>query len=155
LTLICVPGIGDVRTSFRFLAKSFQDKHRIIVTDIRGFGDSHAFSKFTPEDVADDMKCIMEYFELQSGVVLVTNSLSTGSAAIVATEENPAVKAIILLAPIVRDLPADKYFRPVSHCLFVWPWGTPLWTSYYKGLYKRKVNPADFDDHIAEYIFEI
>jgi hypothetical protein len=97
----------------------------------------------------------MEYFELQSGVVLVTNSLSTGSAAIVATEETPAVKAIILLAPIVRDLPADKYFRPVSHCLFVWPWGTPLWTCYYKGLYKRKVNPADFDDHIAEYIFEI
>lgn len=149
LTLVCVPGIGDVRTSFRFIAKSLQDQHRIIVTDIRGFGDSHAFSKFTPEDVAEDMKSVMEYFKLESGVVLVTNSLSTGSAAIVATEGNPALKGIIMLGPIVRDLPGDKYFRPISNCLFVWPWGPLLWTSYYKGLYKRKVRPVGFDDHVS------
>ena len=148
-TLICVPGIGDVRTSFRFIGKTFQDSHRIIVTDIRGFGDSHSFSKFSPEDVAEDMKCVMEYFKLEAGVVFVTNSLSTGSAVIVATEGSPAVKGIVLLGPILRDLPADKYFRPISHCLFAWPWGAPLWSSYYKGLFKRRVRPVGFDEHAS------
>ena len=121
----------------------------MVVTDIRGFGDSHSFTAFSPEDVADDMKSVMDYLKLDSGVVFVTNSLSTGSAMILATEGNPAVKGAVLLGPIVRDLPADKYFRPISHCLFAWPWGSPLWKSYYRSLFKRKVRPAGFDEHVS------
>ena len=67
---------------------------------------------------------------------------------ILAAEGHASVKGLIMLAPIVRDLPGDKYFRPISYCLFAWPWGAPLWKSYYKSLYKRKIRPEGFDNHV-------
>jgi pimeloyl-ACP methyl ester carboxylesterase len=111
-------------------------------------GDSQLFSKFTPEDVADDIRTVIDHLKLDSGVIVVSNSLSTGSAMILAAEGHPSVKGVVMLSPIVRDLPGDKYFRPISHCLFTWPWGAPLWKSYYTSLYKRKVRPEGFDDHV-------
>lgn len=146
---VCIPGIGDVRSSYRFMAEHFGKQHRVIVADIRGFGDSGVgdFPAFTPETVACDYARILDHFQVRDNAILVGNSLAAGSALMTASS-HPAVAGAVLLGPVVRDSPADKWFRPLSHVLFCWPWGAPVWDSFYGTLYKRPERPSGFADHV-------
>ena len=150
-TLLCFPGIGDVRSSFRMLVAQLQDSCRVVIADLRGMGDSRGrFAQYTPEVVADDFRAVLRHLCARDGsVILVANSLAAGSAMLVAAEGHPAVCGVVLLCPIMRDMPMDRYFRPMSHVLFAWPWGSWLWRTYYRSLYKRDQHPEGFDDHVC------
>ncbi|KAJ3349541.1 hypothetical protein HDU91_006372 [Kappamyces sp. JEL0680] len=140
LALVCVPGIGD----------SLSSAHQVVLTDMRGIGDSTSdFTEYTPESVAEDIKAIIADMKLEN-VVLVGNSLSAGSALMVAAEGHAAVKGVIVFGPIVRDLPADKYFRPMSHVLFAWPWGASMWSMYFGSLFKRDTRPQGHAEHLSQ-----
>ncbi|KAJ3086812.1 hypothetical protein HK100_008566, partial [Physocladia obscura] len=55
-TFYCLPGMGDFRHTFRFLApRLVASGHRVICQDLRGVGDSSTtFKSFTIEDCARD-----------------------------------------------------------------------------------------------------
>ncbi|KAJ3271057.1 hypothetical protein HDV01_007070 [Terramyces sp. JEL0728] len=147
-TFLCFPGIGDVRYSYRFFADRYSPNNRVVVADLRGTGDSDsAFTEYTPEAVAEDYNQIIEKLELKN-VILVGNSLAASSA--VLASNNPNVKGAILLGPILRVLPGDKYFKPLSYLLFAKPWGPSAWVSYWQGLFKRPDKPDKHDEHIKK-----
>ncbi|OLY82632.1 Lipase 1 [Smittium mucronatum] len=150
--LLCVPGMGDVRTSFRFLIKTFIPKnYRIIVSDIRGMGDSwEGFNEFNPELVSADISQIIELRGLKKNVVLVGNSLSAGSCVLASLKNPDIVMGVIMLGPVVHDMLADKYFRPLSLLIFFSLWGSSLWASYYAGLYKRNTKPDGYENHLKD-----
>ncbi|PVU94366.1 hypothetical protein BB559_003023 [Furculomyces boomerangus] len=99
--LVCFPGIGDVRTSFRFLVDSFVPKgYRTIIADIRGMGDSwEGFDEFSPESVATDISQVIKQRQLTQNVILVGNSLSAGSCILSAAQHSDIVKGKFVRAP--------------------------------------------------------
>ncbi|KAF4320691.1 hypothetical protein BBO99_00004995 [Phytophthora kernoviae] len=156
---ICLPGIGDTRRQYRFIAPILHEQLglRVLVGDLRGFGDSTAFddnasgnySAYSPESTASDVMSLMEKLtavDPKCSFVLVGNSLSAGSmvlATVTAKKaaSGPRIRALVLLGPILRDSPMDSWFRPLSHLLFRPLYGAWFWTSYYKTLYP--VNSPD------------
>jgi len=53
-TILMIPGMGDLRHQYRFLAPNYVEKgYRVIVMDLRGNGESGVeFPSFTVEDIA-------------------------------------------------------------------------------------------------------
>ncbi|KAK1941675.1 hypothetical protein P3T76_006739 [Phytophthora citrophthora] len=161
-TAICLPGIGDTRRQFRLLAPLLHEQlgFRVMVGDLRGFGDSTSFddheadnySAYSPESVASDITRLMEELNADdptSSFVLLGNSLSAGSMVLAAEAakralQGPHVRALVLLGPILRDSPMDSWFRPLSHLLFRSLYGASIWAMYYKTLFPGKL-PEDFD----------
>lgn len=155
-TILMVPGMGDFRQTYRFLAPLLHAAgHRVLLTDLRGQGESSAgFPSYTPEDVANDVAVILKFMGVGKPVVLIGNSLSGGSLLKVAAMNPALVKAVIGLAPVARDLPTDAWFRPLSYVLFAWPWGLSAWVSYFKSLFKSKL-PEDISDYESAMRFSL
>ncbi|KAG1706472.1 hypothetical protein DVH05_001621 [Phytophthora capsici] len=159
---ICLPGIGDTRRQFRLLAPLVHEQlgFRVMLGDLRGFGDSTSFdddkaddySAYSPESVASDIIKLMKKLNAvdpTSSFVLLGNSLSAGSMVLAADAskkalQGPHVRALVLLGPILRDSPMDLWFRPLSHLLFRSLYGASVWTMYYQTLFPEKL-PEDFD----------
>lgn len=172
---ICLPGIGDTRRQFRLLAPLLHTQLglRVLLGDLRGCGDSTDFhndttkeyTAYSPESIALDVSQLMDELHTKhpaSEFVLIGNSLSAGSMVFAALDKLRAsfssnntvgsaparVKALVLLAPIVRKSSIDWWFRPLSRVMFPKIWGGALWGAYYKTLYPGKL-PVDFDAELA------
>ncbi|GLD95758.1 hypothetical protein PINS_up004436 [Pythium insidiosum] len=169
LVAICLPGIGDTRRQYRLLAPILHDSlhARVLVGDLRGFGDSSSFKKdpsvsfspYSPEAVAADVIQLMRELHTtnpDSKFVLIGNSLAAGSMVLAAVQllkqQHEAMatqlRAVVLLGPILRDAPNDWWFRPLSHAMFRSLYGGPVWMSYYKTLFPVK-KPQDLDAECA------
>lgn len=134
--IVLVPGLGDTRAGYRHLAPRLaQSGFTVYSLDLRGHGDSDAtFTSYTPEDIADDVIALLDHEELAEAV-LVGNSIAGGAATWAAVHEPERIKTLVLLNPFVRDMPADRYFRPIVPVLFARPWGAWMWMTYRKTLY--------------------
>jgi len=82
--VVLVPGMGDIRKTYRFLAPALREAgYRVACTDLRGHGDSDAtFSSYGDVDTADDIVALVD--ELTGPAVIVGNSMGAGSAALTA-----------------------------------------------------------------------
>jgi pimeloyl-ACP methyl ester carboxylesterase len=157
---ICLPGIGDTRRQMRLLAPLLHDQLqcRVLLGDLRGFGDSTDFedepsktyTAYSPESVADDAIQLMDELHAlhpDSKFLLLGNSLAAAAMTIAANERPELTRALVWLGPIVRDSPADKWFRPLSHVMFPSLYGRAIWIPYYKTLYPG-IKPSDWDSEI-------
>ena len=81
--VVLVPGMGDLRSTYRFLAPSLRSNgYRVACTDLRGHGDSDAtFSSYGDVDTASDVAALID--ELGGPAVIVGNSMAAGAAALV------------------------------------------------------------------------
>ncbi|KAI8808870.1 Alpha/Beta hydrolase protein [Cladochytrium replicatum] len=151
--IFCIPGIGDVRQQYRFLAPKLRDAgYRVIVTDIRGGGESSSgFTTCTVEDQASDILAVLDAEQITKPVVFVANSFAAASLSYIAANASAgrpsAVAGVVTIGGFFRPMPADTYFRPISYLLFPKIWGTTSWIAYYRTLYKSP--PADFESHVA------
>ncbi|KAJ3160995.1 hypothetical protein HK101_000860 [Irineochytrium annulatum] len=146
--VLCSPGIGDFRHSYRFLGPLLQARgFRVLAMDLRGVGDSGTgFDSYTIEDVAADMVAILDHEGLQGkSVVIIGNSLSAAAAFTVAAEHQDRVKAVVTLGGFVRDMPADPYFRPLTYVLFNHFVGELVWSQAYSSFFASP--PADLKDY--------
>src|ERR1700684_2187303 len=60
--VVLVPGMGDLRATFRFTAPVLRDAgYRVALTDIRGHGDSDAtFASYSDPETASDLIALIE-----------------------------------------------------------------------------------------------
>ncbi|KAI8813611.1 Alpha/Beta hydrolase protein [Cladochytrium replicatum] len=151
--IFCIPGIGDVRQQYRFLAPKLRDAgYRVVVTDIRGAGESSTDIKTcTVEDQVSDILAVLDAEKITKPVVFVGNSFAAASLSYIAANASAgrpsAVAGVVTIGGFFRPMPADTYFRPISYLLFPKIWGTTSWIAYYRTLYKSP--PADIESHIA------
>lgn len=140
--VVCIPGIGDRRQSYRALAPALAAAgHRVFVLDLRGHGDSDAtFPSYTTSDIARDVVALLEAEDLRDAV-LVGNSIGGGAACHAAVLAPDRVGQLVLLNPFVRDMPADRWMRPLVPLMFANPWGAWAWKQYRGTLFKTP--PAD------------
>lgn len=135
--LVCVPGIGDTRESWRAFAPAMAAAgHAVYVIDLRGHGGSDAsFGSYTTADIGDDIVSLLEAEGL-SGAVIVGNSIGGGAACWAAACAPERIARLVLINPFVRDMPAERWMRPMVPVLFAQPWGVWAWGQYRKGLFR-------------------
>jgi pimeloyl-ACP methyl ester carboxylesterase len=144
--VVLVPGMGDLRTSYRFLAPALAAAgYTVATTDLRGHGDSDtSFSSYGDIATAGDIAALVA--ELGGAAVLVGNSLAAGASVIVAAEHPESVTGLVLVGPFVRNPPANALMKALFRVMMTPLWIAPVWKSYLPTL-TAGAKPADFEQY--------
>jgi pimeloyl-ACP methyl ester carboxylesterase len=143
---VLVPGMGDLRAGYRFLAPALRAAgYRVACTDLRGHGDSDAtFASYGDEETAGDIIALIE--ELGGPAVVAGNSMGAGSAVLAAAQRPALVCGLVLIGPFVRNGKASMIRRLVLRVAMAPPWAAISWKSYLPKLYAGR-RPADFGEY--------
>ena len=150
--VLCIPGMGETRASFRHLAPGLAARgFRVAAMDLRGHGDSSTeFTSFDDEAAARDALAIIEH--LGGGpTVVIGNSMGAAAAVIAAAAHPEAVRRLVLIGPFVRETgsAAQRWLiRTMFRVLLARPWGPAVWGAYYRSLFGAQ-RPVDHDTHVA------
>jgi pimeloyl-ACP methyl ester carboxylesterase len=149
--VVLVPGMGDLRAGYRFLAPALQKAgYRVASTDLRGHGDSDAtFASYGDIETADDVIALIE--ELGHSAVVVGNSMGAGSAVLVAARRPELVRGLVLIGPFVRNGKTGAIQMLVLRVAMAPVWAASAWKSYLPKLYAGK-RPGDFEVYRAKVI---
>jgi pimeloyl-ACP methyl ester carboxylesterase len=144
--VVLVPGMGDLRSAYRFLAPALrQGGYRVACTDLRGHGDSDAtFTSYGDVETAGDVIALIE--ELDGPAVVVGNSMGAGAAAYAAAERPDLINGLVLVGPFVRNGKTTAMQRVLLRMAMARPWAAMSWNSYLPKLYKGQL-PVDFDEY--------
>jgi pimeloyl-ACP methyl ester carboxylesterase len=144
--VVLVPGMGDLRSAYRFLAPALrQAGYRVACTDLRGHGDSDTtFTTYGDVETATDLVALIE--ELSGPAVLVGNSMGAGAAAYAAAERPDLVSGLVLVGPFVRNGKTSALQRALLRIAMARPWAAAAWNSYLPKLYKGQL-PVDFEEY--------
>src|SRR5215469_3365987 len=96
--IICVPGIGDTRAEYRFLAPKLEKAgFRVIAMDPRGMGESDVtFNDYSAAAVGSDIVALAQTVNAQP-VYVIGNSAAGASAVWAAAEAPKNVHAIVMI----------------------------------------------------------
>ncbi|KAG9286317.1 hypothetical protein G9A89_014304 [Geosiphon pyriformis] len=150
--LFFIPGMGEFRQTYRFVAPEFyRDDYRVICMDLRGQGHSSAdFESYTLEDIVIDISSVLKHAEVKSRIVFIGNSISGAAITIFAAKYPDKVHGLILINPILREMPGDKIIRPLSTVVLTSIWGPTAWLSYWRTLFTAPDHkPGDFEIYAA------
>jgi pimeloyl-ACP methyl ester carboxylesterase len=152
--VVLVPGLGDLRAGYRFLAPALRAAgYRVACTDLRGHGDSDAtFASYGDQETAGDVIALIE--ELGGPAVVVGNSMGAGSAVLAAAQRPGLVCSLVLVGPFVRNGKASMMRRLVLRVAMAPPWAAISWKSYLPKLYAGR-RPADFGGYRDQVIASI
>jgi pimeloyl-ACP methyl ester carboxylesterase len=144
--VILVPGMGELRSSYRFLAPELVAAgYRVASTDLRGHGDSDTtFSSYGDVATASDIHALIR--ELGAPAVIVGNSLAAGAGVIVAAEHPEDVSALVLVGPFVRNPKAGAVLQALFRAMTAPLWVARVWKAYLPTLNAGR-KPVDFDDY--------
>ncbi|GAP13919.1 predicted hydrolase [Longilinea arvoryzae] len=146
--IVCIPGMGDLRSQFRFLTPLLvASGYRVVALDLRGHGESSTHWKdYSIASIGADLLALLQ--RLDAGpAVIIANSMAAGSAVLAAVEGPQWVRGLVLLDPAVRGEP-NRAWQLLLGVLFARPWGPAAWGRYYTSLYPGR-KPADLENHLA------
>lgn len=146
--VVCVPGMGDLRSTYRHLVPQLVSAgYRVATMDLRGHGDSDAtFDAY--DDVAAGSDLVALVGQLGGPAVLIGNSMGAGAAAWAAAEAPALVRGLVLIGPFVRMTPVSLVAVLAFRLALLKPWGPAAWRSYYARLYPSR-KPDDLPAHVA------
>lgn len=147
--VVCVPGMGDVRSVYRFLAAALAEAgYRVATMDLRGHGGSDTtFDAYDDVAAGTDLVALAE--QLGGPAVLVGNSTGAGAACWAAAQRPELVAGLVLLGPFVREGKSDPFGTLMFRAALLRPWGNAAWNAYFRTLYPTRQDAA-FDAHFAE-----
>ena len=146
--VVCVPGMGDIRSVYRFLTAALVEAgYRVATVNLRGHGDSDTtFERYDDEATTSDLVAVVEH--LGGPTVLVGNSMGAGAAVVAAAQAPHCITGLVLIGPFARNVPVGRA-KELALRIGLWrPWGPSVWRSYYPKLYPGS-QPADLDEHVA------
>ncbi|HEY3142740.1 MAG TPA: alpha/beta hydrolase [Acidimicrobiales bacterium] len=143
--VVCVPGIGDLRSIFRFLTPALLEAgYRVAVMDLRGHGDSDdGFGAYDDAATASDALALVDH--LGGPALLVGNSLGSSASVWAAAEDPDKVTGLVLVTAFVRDPKTNPLMKVMARAMLAKPWGPAFWNTYYRG--RNAQPPADLADH--------
>ena len=148
--VVCLPGMGDLRSTYRFLAPALVAAgYRVALADLRGHGDSSTtFTEYSDEATARDTIALLERF---GRAVIVGSSMGAGAAAIVAAERPEFVDGLVLTGPFLRNPKVNPVLGAVMRIATATPFVAATWKTYLPTLFAGR-KPADFADESARVI---
>lgn len=149
--VVLVPGMGELRSSYRFLAPALAaDGYTVVATDLRGHGDSDTtFTRYGDVETAGDISALIEH--LGGSAVIVGNSLAAGAGVIVAADHPDQVTGLVLVGPFVRNPPANALMMAAFRAMMAPLWIAPVWKAYMPTLYGG-TKPVDFAEYRAKVV---
>lgn len=146
--VVCAPGMGDLRSVYRFLAPELAAAgFRVATMDLRGHGESDAtFTTYDDVAAGTDLLAVAEH--LGGPAVLVGNSMAAGGAVWAAAERPDLVAGLVLIGPFVRNAPVGRGAALAFRLGLLRPWGPAAWNAWYAKLYPGRP-PADLAEHRA------
>jgi pimeloyl-ACP methyl ester carboxylesterase len=149
--IVLVPGMGDLRAGYRFLAPALRAAgYRVACTDLRGHGDSDTtFASYGDEETADDVVALIT--ELGGPAVIVGNSMAAGSAVLAAAQRPELVRGLVLVGPFVRNPTVSMVQRMLMRVAMARPWAAISWQAYLPKLYAGRL-PDGFDAYRAQVV---
>jgi pimeloyl-ACP methyl ester carboxylesterase len=147
--VICIPGMGDVRSVYRFLAPALAKAgFQVATMDLRGHGDSDVtFDSY--DDVAAGSDLIALAKHLGGPAILIGNSMGAAAACWAAAESPTLIASLVLIGPFVRDRKGDMLGKLMLRLALLRPWGPAAWNAYFKKLYPTR-RDAEYEAHFAE-----
>jgi pimeloyl-ACP methyl ester carboxylesterase len=147
--VICVPGLGDMRRQYRFLApRLVAAGFRVVTMDLPGHGESSVdWPAYSPAIVGADIVALIHHLGASSAFI-VGNSMAGGSAVWAAAEIPDSIGGIVLIDPFTRVIPTSSFLLAFLKVAMMRPWGPSFWSMYYGSLYKT-APPADLDSYRA------
>ncbi len=145
--VVCVPGMGDVRQQYRFLAPALADAgYRVVSMDLRGMGESSVeWPDYSAAAVGSDIVALIEHLGARRAFV-IGNSMAAAAAVWAAAQIPDRINGVVLIGPFVRDVPAPWWTGAMIKVAMMRPWGASSWSMYYKSLYPTNP-PADLDEY--------
>lgn len=143
--LLLLPGMGEIRSSYRHLVPRLVDAgYRVATADLRGHGDSDmTFTSYGDAETASDIAALVRH--IGSPAVVVGNSMAAASAVIVAAEHTELIGALVLLGPFVRNpVSSSTLEQLVLRAMMAGPWARIMWNAFVPTLYSGR-KPEDFD----------
>ncbi|MBO4269708.1 alpha/beta fold hydrolase [Microbispora triticiradicis] len=155
--VVLVPGMGDSRRAYRFLAPVLAAAgYRVAAMDLRGHGESSlGWGSYTRTDTANDIVALIEH--LGGPAVVVGHSFAGGAATIAAARRPELVGALVEIGPFTRPQRPDlggllrdsAYRRGMTLLMGAAIFRSiGLWRSYLGHAYPG-VRPADWADYLT------
>ncbi len=140
--VICAPGMGDIRQTFRYLVPALMEAgYRVATFDLRGHGESDlTFTTFDDEAEASDIIALAEH--LGSPATVIGNSMGSAAGVIAAAARPELVSALVLVGPFVRNPAMNPLMTGVMRVATAAPWAAAVWKAYLPSLYAGR-KPAD------------
>jgi pimeloyl-ACP methyl ester carboxylesterase len=151
--VVAVPGMGDLRSSFRELVGPLVEAgYQVAVTDLRAHGDSDTtFREFGDIATGRDIIALIEH--LGAPAVVLGNSMGAASAAWAAAERPELVAGLVFYGPLLRDPASGRAATAALHLLyramFARPWGAAAWAGYYRRTLNRGRTAPWLEEHAA------
>lgn len=151
--VVMIPGLGDLKEEYRFLAEAVVlAGYRVATMDIRGHGSSSVgWPDHSNAALGSDIIALIRHLNSGPATVIGT-SMGAGAAAWAAAESPGDIGGMVLIGPFVRKVPMPWWktalFNTVVHTAFRGPWAPFMWSKYYASLYPT-AKPADFDAYTA------
>jgi pimeloyl-ACP methyl ester carboxylesterase len=145
--VICVPGMGDVRQQYRFLAPALHSAgYRVVTMDLRGMGESSVgWPDYSAAAIGSDIVALIAHLGAPHAFI-IGNSMAAAAAVWAAAQIPDRISGVVLIGPFVRDVPQPWWTGPVLKVAMMRPWGVASWSMYYKSLYPTSP-PADLDEY--------
>jgi len=144
--VVLVPGMGDLRATYRFLAPALRAAgYRVASTDLRGHGDSDTtFSSYGDVETTGDVLALID--ELGGPAIVIGNSMGAGCAVLAAAQRPDLVRGIVLVGPFVRNGEVGAVQRVLLRVAMAPLWAAASWKMYMPKLYAGR-RPVDFDEY--------
>src|SRR5947209_6850604 len=140
--VICAPGLGDHRASYRHLRPLLAEAgYRVVTVDLRGQGESTAgWNDYSTPAIASDIVALARHLDA-GPVVLISNSYTGGPSFLAAAEAQELFAALVLTSPFARLQPPLSV--PARAAMLAVGRVTAGWIGYWSTLFKTR-KPADF-----------
>jgi pimeloyl-ACP methyl ester carboxylesterase len=142
--VIALPGLGDLRRSYRFLAPLLAAAgYRVVSVDLRGHGGSSArWPSYEAAAVGQDVLDLIDHVG-GGPATIIGNSFSAAAAVWAATERPSSVAGTVLVGPFVRVPKPNPGLTIAMNTLFRGPWSVRAWAGYHGTLFPT-ARPADY-----------
>ena len=140
--VVCTPGLGDNRTSFRHLRPLLVEAgYRVVTMDLRGEGESTAeWDDYSTPAMAADILALVRH--LGAGpVVLLSNSYTGGPSFQVAAQAPELFAGLVMTSPFARPQPPMSALLRAGEAVVTRV--TAGWVAYWSSLFKTR-KPQDF-----------
>lgn len=148
--VLMVPGMGALRSEYRFLAPQLKDAgYHPVAVDLRGHGESSVpWPVYDVPSVGNDILALIDYLDSGPAHVIAT-SFSPGAAVWAAVERPSSVRSLVLIGAFVRDVQVNPFMKAAFWLMMNNPWRVKTWIMFYRTLYPSQ-KPADFEAYLAE-----
>lgn len=149
--ILCVPGMGDLRTVYRFVGPAFQSQgYRVVSMDVRGMGaSSQSWPDYSESAIASDMVELIRKIN-RGPAIIIGNSISAGAAVCAAADHPELVSALVLIGPFARQVPISRLMVALFRLAIGGPWGASTWANYQARKLYPTFRPGDMVDYSAK-----